>query len=69
MFNFLKFKENGGREAYEKYLSVTQPLLAPLGAKQILYSTKLKNVIDGNGIWPSWDGLVIFGYPSPQAFK
>jgi hypothetical protein len=33
MFNFLKFRENGGQEAYEKYLEVTKPLLAPLGAR------------------------------------
>jgi uncharacterized protein (DUF1330 family) len=63
MVNLLKFKPDGGREAYAKYLQATTPVVPP--GMRILYSGKAgADVADGE----DWDFVGIAEYPSFKAF-
>jgi len=64
MLNFLRFKE-GGQQKYEQYVEAIAPLMAKAGGKPILLCNKVRNVVDGNGIFPEWDAVMIGTYASP----
>ena len=67
MLNFLKFKPEG-QQKYEQYVEAITPLMAKAGGKPILLCNNVCNVIDGNGVFPEWDAIMIGTYASPQEF-
>jgi uncharacterized protein (DUF1330 family) len=68
LVNLLKFKNDGGVEAYRKYDEAIVPLMQAVGGKPIfrLFS-HVRTVVNG-GCMPEWDGIFIGEYPSPKAF-
>jgi uncharacterized protein (DUF1330 family) len=64
MLNLLKFKKDGGREAYFRYIKESGPFVEGVGAK-VLYFGKANELL--NGI-ETWDIVMLVQYPSRQAF-
>lgn len=64
MLNLLKFKKEGGREAYFRYIKESGPFVEGVGAK-VLYFGKAKELLNGT---EDWDILMLVQYPSRQAF-
>ena len=64
MLNLLKFKENGGREAYYKYMGGTSAFTQKIGAK-VLYFGKANELLNGT---EKWDIVMLVQYPSRKAF-
>ena len=62
MVNLLKFKPDGGREAYAKYGAAVQPILKKLGARMI-FSGSTEMCLLGNA---DWDSVALVEYPTPQ---
>ena len=62
MVNLLKFKPDGGREAYAKYGAAVQPILEKLGAR-IIFSSTTDLCLLGNA---DWDSIALVEYPTPQ---
>ena len=58
MLNLLKFKKEGGREAYFRYI------VEAVGAK-VVYFGKPKELLQGS---EDWDLLMLVSYPSRKAF-
>jgi len=63
MVNLLKFKPDGGAEAYGRYAEAVGPLLAKVGAKS-LFAGRAEICLVGNG---DWDTIALVEYPKPQA--
>jgi hypothetical protein len=42
--------------------------MAKVGGKPILLCSKVRTVVDGNGVFPKWDAIMIGTYASPQEF-
>jgi uncharacterized protein (DUF1330 family) len=64
MLNLLKFKKDGGREAYFRYIKESSPFVEGVGAK-VLYLGKPKELLNGT---EQWDLLMLIQYPSRKAF-
>jgi uncharacterized protein (DUF1330 family) len=64
MLNLLKFKKEGGREAYLRYLKESSPFGEGVGAK-LVYFGKPKELLNGT---EEWDLLLLVQYPSRKAF-
>lgn len=64
MLNLLKFKENGGREDYHRYLKESSPFGAAIGAT-VEYFGIPKELLNGT---EEWDLLMLIRYPSRKAF-
>jgi uncharacterized protein (DUF1330 family) len=64
MLNLLKFKKEGGREAYFRYIKESGPFVEGVGAK-MLYFGKAKELPNGT---EDWDILMLVQYPSRKAF-
>ena len=64
MLNLLKIKNEGGWEAYSRYIKESRPFLENVGAK-LLYFGKAKELL--NGI-ETWDIVMLVQYPSRKAF-
>ena len=64
MLNLLKFKKDGGREAYFRYIKESGPFVAAVGAK-VVYFGKPKELLQGT---EDWDLLMLVQYPSRKAF-
>lgn len=64
MLNLLKFKKDGGREAYFRYIKESGPFVAAVGAK-VVYFGKPKELLQGE---EDWDLLMLVQYPSRKAF-
>jgi uncharacterized protein (DUF1330 family) len=64
MLNLLKFKKEGGREAYFRYIKESGPFVEAVGAK-VLYFGKPKELLQGT---EDWDILMLVQYPSRKAF-
>ena len=64
MLNLLKFKKEGGREAYFRYVKESGPFVEGVGAK-VLYFGKAKELLNGTEYW---DILMLVQYPSRKAF-
>jgi uncharacterized protein (DUF1330 family) len=64
MLNLLKFKKEGGREAYFRYIKESGPFVEGVGVK-VLYFGKAKELL--NGI-ETWDIVMLVQYPSRKAF-
>ena len=64
MLNLLKFKKDGGREAYFRYIKESGPFVAAVGAK-VVYFGRPKELLQGD---EDWDLLMLVSYPSRKAF-
>jgi uncharacterized protein (DUF1330 family) len=64
MLNLLKFKKEGGREAYFRYIKGSGPFVEGVGAK-VLYFGKAQELLNGT---ETWDIVLLVQYPSRQAF-
>ncbi|MBP7763560.1 MAG: DUF1330 domain-containing protein [Syntrophaceae bacterium] len=64
MLNLLKFKKEGGRESYFRYIKESGPFVEAVGAK-VLYFGKPKELLQGS---EDWDLLMLVSYPSRRAF-
>ncbi|MBI5551590.1 MAG: DUF1330 domain-containing protein [Desulfobacterales bacterium] len=64
MLNLLKFKKEGGREAYLRYIKESGPFVAGVGAK-VLYFGKANELLNGT---ETWDIVMLVQYPSRKAF-
>jgi uncharacterized protein (DUF1330 family) len=64
MLNLLKFKNEGGREAYYQYIKESGPFVENVGAK-VLYFGKAKELLNGT---ETWDIVMLVQYPSRKAF-
>lgn len=64
MLNLLKFKEEGGRAAYLRYIKASGPFVAGVGAK-VLYFGKANELLNGT---ETWDIVMLVQYPSRKAF-
>jgi len=64
MLNLLKFKKEGGREAYFQYIKESGPYVEGVGAK-VLYFGIPKELLQGT---EDWDLLMLVQYPSRKAF-
>lgn len=64
MLNLLKFKKEGGRDAYYRYIKESGPFVEAVGAK-VVYFGKPKELLQGT---EDWDLLMLVQYPSRKAF-
>jgi uncharacterized protein (DUF1330 family) len=64
MLNLLKFKKEGGREAYFRYIKESSPFVEAVGAK-VIYFGKPKELLQGK---EDWNLLMLVQYPSRKAF-
>ena len=64
MLNLLKFKKEGGREVYFRYIKESGPFVEGVGAK-MLYFGKAKELLNGT---EDWDILMLVQYPSRKTF-
>ncbi len=65
MLNLLKFKQDGGREAYFRYIRESGPFVEAVGAK-VLYFGIPRELLQGK---EEWDLLMLVQYPSRRAFQ
>lgn len=64
MLNLLKFKSEGGEEAYGRYASAVGKMVAELGGK-VLYAGQAMELLTGE---ERWDAIAIIQYPSRKVF-
>ncbi len=64
MLNLLAFKEDGGRESYERYGEAVAPILERAGGRPI-YAGRPAAALIGEH---SWDLVIVVRYPTRQAF-
>jgi uncharacterized protein (DUF1330 family) len=64
MLNLLKFKKDGGREAYLRYTAEAAPHVRSAGA-EVVYLGKGAELISGS---ETWDVVMLVRYPSRRAF-
>ncbi len=63
MVNLLKFKPDGGAEAYARYGAAVTPLLEKVGGKS-LFAGRAAMCLVGDA---EWDMVALAQYPKPQA--
>ena len=63
MLNLLKFKPDGGREAYGEYGRKIGPILQKIGAR-LIFSGEARLCLIGGG---DWDRIALVEYPNPMA--
>lgn len=64
MLNLLKFKKDGGRESYARYLQEAAKFVEGVGGKLLFLSQPLE-LLNGT---ETWDLLMLVQYPSRKAF-
>ena len=64
MLNLLKFKKDGGREAYFRYIKESGPYVEAVGAKVVYFGIP-NELLQGK---EDWDLLMLVQYPSRKAF-
>ncbi|MCE5211786.1 MAG: DUF1330 domain-containing protein [Deltaproteobacteria bacterium] len=64
MLNLLKFKKEGGKKSYARYLKEATRFVEGVGGKLLLFS-KPKELLNGT---QTWDLLMLVQYPSRNAF-
>lgn len=64
MLNLLKFKPDGGRESYQRYIEEGAPIFDRIGL-QIIYRAHVGQTVIGR---EAWDEVIIAKYPSVSAF-
>jgi len=64
MLNLLKFKKEGGREVYLRYIKESGPFVKDVGGK-VIYFGKAGELLNGS---ETWDVVMLVEYPSRKAF-
>ena len=64
MLNLLKFKKEGGRKSYARYIKEANRYVEEVGGKLLLFS-RPKELLTGT---ETWDLLMLVKYPSRKAF-
>ena len=64
MLNLLKFKKDGGRKSYARYIKEASKFVEGVGGKLLLFSQP-KELLTGT---ETWDILMLVKYPSRKAF-
>jgi uncharacterized protein (DUF1330 family) len=64
MLNLLKFKKEGGRKSYARYLKEANRFIDEVGGKLLIFS-RPKELLTGT---ETWDLLMLVKYPSRKAF-
>jgi uncharacterized protein (DUF1330 family) len=64
MINLLKFRQDGGRELYAKYVKESGRFIESVEAK-VIFLGKTRELLNGSEIW---DVLMLVRYPSRKAF-
>ena len=64
MLNLLKFKKDGGRKSYARYIKEASRFVEGVGGKLLLFS-RPKELLTGT---ETWDLLLLVQYPSRKAF-
>jgi uncharacterized protein (DUF1330 family) len=64
MLNLLKFKKDGGRQNYLRYVKESGPFIESVGAK-VTYLAKTAELLNGS---ETWDLVMLVTYPSRKAF-
>jgi uncharacterized protein (DUF1330 family) len=64
MLNLLKFKKDGGRKSYARYLKEANRFIDEVGGKLLMFS-RPKELLTGT---ETWDLLMLVKYPSRKAF-
>ncbi|HNQ18490.1 MAG: DUF1330 domain-containing protein [Smithellaceae bacterium] len=64
MLNLLKFKKEGGKESYARYLKEANKYAEDVGAK-VIFLSRPKELLNGS---EEWDVLMLIRYPSRKAF-
>lgn len=64
MLNLLKFKKDGGRETYLRYIKESGPFVEGVGGN-VLYFGKATELLNGT---ETWDIVMLVQYPSRKAF-
>jgi uncharacterized protein (DUF1330 family) len=64
MLNLLKFKKEGGRKSYVRYLKEANRFIDEVGGKLLIFS-RPKELLTGT---ETWDLLMLVKYPSRKAF-
>jgi uncharacterized protein (DUF1330 family) len=67
MVNLLKFRADGGRESYVRYVQDAAAHLARVGGT-VHYAGNSPAVVIGEGEKPWWDAILVVEYPTPAAF-
>lgn len=65
MVNLLKFKKDGGKEQYDKYIAAAMPFLNKHGVRVTYIGDSLGETIGPND---EWDLVLIAEYPNHQAY-
>ncbi len=65
LLNLLKYREEGGREAFGRYGGVTAPLIQDAGG-QVLFGGKAGAVLTGSNT--EWDDVLVVRFPSAEKF-
>ena len=64
MLNLLKFRKDGGKEAYFRYIKESGPYVKAVGA-EVIYFGKANELLYGT---EQWDIVMMVRYPSRKAF-
>jgi uncharacterized protein (DUF1330 family) len=64
MLNLLKFKKDGGRQSYARYVKEASRFVERVGGKLLSFS-RPKELLTGT---ETWDLLMLVQYPSRKAF-
>jgi uncharacterized protein (DUF1330 family) len=64
MWNLLRFKDDGGRDSYQRYAEAVRPLVEKRGGRILLRSRGEATVIGPD----SWDEALVVEYPNRAAF-
>lgn len=64
ILNLLKFKEQGGRESYLRYMKESAPYVEAVGAK-VTFFGRANELLSGE---ETWDIIMIVHYPSRKAY-
>jgi uncharacterized protein (DUF1330 family) len=67
MVNLLKFRADGGRESYLRYVQEAAAHLARVGGA-VLCAGHSPGVVIGDKEKPWWDAILVVEYPTPAAF-
>ncbi|WP_366921804.1 DUF1330 domain-containing protein [Metallumcola ferriviriculae] len=64
MLNLLKFKDDGGEEAYARYAAVVTKMITDLGGR-IIFAGQTHELLTGED---RWDSVLLVEYPSRKDF-
>ncbi len=67
MLNLLRFRQDGGRESYQRYLSMFGRYAADVGAEVLYYGDGNEALVAEAG--QAWDAVLLVRYPTRRAFS